>query len=263
MLYVRIYCSSALINRVPISSILTSLFICSPFVPSGIPQQHSPACKGFQRIPPLCHRQDSETYQGRGYLPCQHRAWAEEREWEDWEGENAPPHGEVSHRVDGMLYTWVMSTVFSLPGSMSWLVLDDLSAARKTSLFLSSLSCYLGWRWGRVPQADWPEEGQAPGLPASTDRRVRSKPDGTGTSTQGCAGCQGEKKEKEKEGEFRRMQRRMAQAGHEPEQAMSLEISEFFPWSCLISFLFLPSQLRPLLSKLSLTLILNGWTKIR
>ncbi|NWT48757.1 SMCA4 protein, partial [Chroicocephalus maculipennis] len=55
-------------------------------------------------------------------------------------------------------------------------------------------------RW--LPQAHRPEEGQALGLPAAADRRVRGQPDGAGAAAQGGAGGQGEEEEKEKEACF-------------------------------------------------------------
>lgn len=58
---------------------------------------------------------------------------------------------------------------------------------------------YLGRGWRGLQKADWPKEGQAPGLPAPADRWVCGQPHYPGLWTQGCPGCQGEKEEEEEE----------------------------------------------------------------
>lgn len=72
---------------------VVSLLYC--VLPTGIPQQHSSACQGFQRISQISHRQNPETHKGGGHLPRQHRAGTEEGKRKNREGENAEAHGTI------------------------------------------------------------------------------------------------------------------------------------------------------------------------
>lgn len=68
--------------------------VCSSVcMPAGVPQQHSSARQGLQRVSSIRHWQNPETYEGRGHLPRQHGAGAEEGERKDREGEDAEAHG--------------------------------------------------------------------------------------------------------------------------------------------------------------------------
>lgn len=83
-------------------------------------------------------------------------------------------------------------------------ILWRLLFLRSSSLSPPLTSCHLphsGWRWGRLPETDWPKERQASGLLAAADGWIRGQSHHPGVRTQSRPSCQGEEeKEKEKEG---------------------------------------------------------------
>lgn len=115
-------------------------------VPAGIPQQHSSACQGFQRISQIGHRQNSEAHEGSGHVPCQHRAGTEEGKRKNREGEDAEAHGKIL-----CLCPFVCALGVVVPRDPSPCVTLGHSAAQSS-------------RWDRKKERTWVWESKRTGL---------------------------------------------------------------------------------------------------